>query len=212
MLTWKQKNYKILLTRKQRSDTMIDLSLKLERDNEVWNWLKNQENKLISAGHIGTHIDVYNKSEIPQSYIKSRGVIVDCSNYNLDKEIGIECIQDKIINNGDFIIFKTNIGEKYPYGSDIYIKNHNQLSLELIDYLIDREVNFIGIDCAGIRRGKEHFEADIKCENNNVYVVENLDLSQINSYEKEINIYTIWINNPFSTGLAARVLIDFMEE
>ncbi|HSQ87413.1 cyclase family protein [Romboutsia sp.] len=191
---------------------MIDISLKLERTNNVWNWLKSQENKLISAGHIGTHIDVYNKSEIPENYIKSRGVIIDCSNYRLDEEICMECIQGKEINNGDFIIFKTNIGEKYPYGSDIYIKNHHQLSLELIDYLINKKVHFIGIDCAGIRRGKEHFEADIKCENNNVYVVENLDLSQVTYYEKEISVYTIWINNPIVTGLATRVLIYFMEE
>jgi len=191
---------------------MIDISLKLERTNNVWNWLKSQENKLISAGHIGTHIDVYNKSEIPENYIKSRGVIIDCSNYRLDEEIGMECIQGKEINNGDFIIFKTNIGEKYPYGSDIYVKNHHQLSLELIDYLINKKVHFIGIDCAGIRRGKEHFEADIKCENNNVYVVENLNLSQVTYYEKEISVYTIWINNPIVTGLATRVLIDFMEK
>jgi len=191
---------------------MIDISIKLERTNNVWNWLKSQENKLISAGHIGTHIDVYNKSEIPENYIKSRGVIIDCSNYRLDEEIGMECIQGKEINNGDFIIFKTNIGEKYPYGSDIYIKNHHQLSLELIDYLINKKVHFIGIDCAGIRRGKEHFEADIKCENNNVYVVENLNLSQVTYYEKEISVYTIWINNPIVTGLATRVLIDFMEK
>lgn len=190
---------------------MIDITLKLEKNNNVWNWLKSQENKLIAAGHIGTHIDVYNKSEIPESYIKSKGVIIDCSKYGLDEEIGMECIQGKEINNGDFIIFKTNIGEKYPYGSDIYIKNHHQLSFELIDYLINKKVRFIGIDCAGIRRGKEHVEVDIKCENNNVYVVENLNLSQVTNYEKEISVYTIWINNPIATGLATRVLIDFME-
>lgn len=191
---------------------MIDISLKLERTNDVWNWLKSQENKLISAGHIGTHIDVYNKSEVPENYIKSRGVIVDCSKYGLDKEIGMESIQDKVINNDDFIIFKTNIGKKYPYGSDIYIKSHHQLSLELIDYLIAKKVHFIGIDCAGIRRGKEHFEADIKCENNNVYVIENLELSQLIHYDQEINVYTVWINNPLATGLATRVLIDFVEK
>ncbi|MGB5824380.1 MAG: cyclase family protein [Proteocatella sp.] len=191
---------------------MIDISLKLERNNVVWNWLKSQENKLISSGHIGTHIDVYNKSEVPESYIKSRGVIVDCSKYGLDKEIGMESIKDKIINSGDFVIFKTNIGEEHPYGSEAYVKSHHQLSMDLIDCLIGKKVNFIGIDCAGIRRGKEHFEADIKCENNNVYVVENLDLSKLVHYSKEINVYAIWINNPFATGLATRVLIDFMEK
>lgn len=203
--------YKILLSWKQRSSVMVDISLKLEKDNHVWNWLKSQENKLIAAGHIGTHIDVYNKSEVPETYMKSRGVIVDCTQYALDQEIGMEAIQDSVINKGDFVIFKTDIGAKYPYGSDMYIKNHYQLSLALIDYLIDRKVHFIGIDCAGLRRGKQHFEVDVKCEDSNVYVVENLDLSKVTAYNQEIAIYTIWINNPLATGLATRVFVEGIE-
>ncbi len=51
--------------------------------------------------------------------------------------------------------------KKYPYGCDEYIKRHHQLSMELIDYLITKKVNFIGIDFAGVRRGKEHYSADV---------------------------------------------------
>ncbi|MGL5650069.1 MAG: cyclase family protein [Clostridium sp.] len=188
---------------------MIDISLKIEKENKVWEWFKTQENKLISAGHIGTHIDVYKKSEIPESYMKSRGIIVDCTKYSKDEEIGLEAIvSSNNIKEGDFIIFKTNIGEKYPYGSDVYVHNHNQLSDELIDYLINKSVNFIGIDCAGIRRGKEHFKADVKCEENGVYVVENLDLSKVSIYNKGLTTYTVWIDNPFATGLSTKVLIE----
>jgi len=190
---------------------MIDISMKLEKNHEVWKWLESQNNKLISTGHIGTHIDVYNKSEIPEIYIKTKGILIDCTSYNLDDEIGIETLKNKNIEKGDFVIFKTNIQEKYPYGSEVYIKSHNQLSWELINYLTYKEVSFIGIDCAGIRRGKEHFEADIKCEENNTYIIENLDLRNLtNDNSKKFLIYTIWIDNPLSTGLATRVFVDYI--
>lgn len=187
---------------------MIDISLKIEKDNKVWDWFKTQENKLISAGHIGTHIDVYKRSEVPTSYMESRGIVLDCTKYSRDVEIGLEVLSLVDIKKGDFVIFKTNIGEKYPYGSDVYVHNHNQLSDELIDYLINKKVNFIGIDCAGIRRGKEHFKADVRCEENGVYVVENLDVSKINNYNKGLKTYTVWIDNLFATGLSTRVLIE----
>jgi len=94
---------------------------------------------------------------------------------------------------------------------NVFIKSHNQLSWELINYLTYKEVSFIGIDCAGIRRGKEHFEADIKCEENNTYIIENLDLRNLtNDNSKKFLIYTIWIDNPLSTGLATRVFVDYI--
>lgn len=188
---------------------MIDISIKLERDHEVWEWVKSQSNKLITAGHVGTHIDAYNKSEIPQDYIRTNGVLVDCSSYDLDEEIGIEALENIDIKRNDFVIFKTNIQSNNPYGSEIYINKHNQLSWELIDYLLDKKVRFIGIDCAGIRRGKEHFKADIKGEENKTYIVENLDLSKIDYCNgHRFDVYTIWIDNPISTGLATRVFVE----
>lgn len=187
---------------------MIDISIKLERDNKVWEWVKSQSNKLITAGHVGTHIDVYNKSDVPEEYIRTEGVLVDCSNYDLDEEIGMEVLENVNIKSNDFVIFKTNIQSNNPYGSEIYINKHHQLSWELIDYLLDKKVWFIGIDCAGIRRGKEHFKADIKGEKNKTYIVENLDLSKIDYCNGcRFDVYTIWINNPISTGLSTRVFV-----
>ncbi|CAH2215383.1 cyclase family protein [Tepidibacter aestuarii] len=188
---------------------MIDITLKLDKDNKVWKWLESQENKLINAGHIGSHIDVYKKSNIPIEYFKTKGVLIDCTNYGLDEEIGIEVLKDIEIEESSFIIFKTNIQINYPYGSDIYVKQHPELSWELIDYLLERNVHFIGIDFAGIRRGKEHFKADEKSEENNTYVIENLDLRKLKiTIEDEFDVYTMWIENPFATGLSTRVLID----
>jgi kynurenine formamidase len=185
---------------------MIDITIRLEKDHEAWKWLDSQEYKLANAGHIGTHIDVYEKSDIPIEYFKTIGVLIDCTNYYLEKEIGIEVLRDVEIRQDSFVIFKTDIQRKYPYGSDVYINQHYELSWELINYLLEQKVCFIGIDCAGIRRGKEHFRADVKAERNRTFVIENLDLRNLTS--RIFFVYTMWINNPFSTGLSARVLVD----
>ena len=185
---------------------MIDITIKLESDHEAWKWLESQENKLANAGHIGTHVDVYEKSDIPIEYFKTTGVLIDCTSYSLEEEIGIEVLKETEIEQGSFVIFKTNIQRKHPYGSDIYINQHYELSWELINYLLLQKVCFIGIDCAGIRRGNEHFLADIKSERNCTYVIENLNLIDLTS--GKFIVYTMWINNPFSTGLSARVLVD----
>lgn len=188
---------------------MIDISIKLKRDHKVWDWLKSQNNKLISQGHIGTHIDVYKKSDISEDYIKTKGILIDCSNYSLNEEIDLDILENITIRQNDFVMFKTNIQENNPYGSDVYINNHYQLSWALIDFLINKNVSFIGIDCAGIRRGKEHFQADIKAEENKTYIIENLDLSKLKyNNGNKFDVYTIWINNPLSTGLATRVLVE----
>ncbi|WFD10244.1 cyclase family protein [Tepidibacter hydrothermalis] len=190
---------------------MLDITLKLDKNNKVWKWLESQENKLINAGHVGTHVDVYKKSNIPLEYFKTKGVLIDCTNYSLDEEIGIEALKDIEIKESSFVMFKTNIQSNYPYGSDVYVKQHPELSWELIDYLLERKVYFIGIDCAGIRRGKEHVKADVKSEENNTYVIENLDLSKLNdTIEDEFDVYTMWIDNPFATGLSTRVLVDII--
>ncbi len=196
---------------KESEVDMKDISLKIGRENIVWKWLESQDDSLITSGHIGTHIDVYNKSEVPENYFESDGVIVDCRSYHINQEIGMDSIQNLKIEQGTFVIFRTDMMKKYPYGSEKYINNHYQLSMELIDYLSSKKINFIGVDFAGIRRGKEHFEADIKCENREVYVIENLDLTRVEEFLKSIKVYTAWINNPLATGLSTKVFIEEKE-
>lgn len=188
---------------------MLDITMKLKKDNKVFEWLESTDNKLAKQGHIGTHIDVYKKTDVPLEYFKTKAIIIDCSNYDLDKEIGIEITKNIDIQKNDFVIFRSNIQEQYEYGSDIYINNHHQLSFELIDYLISKEIAFIGVDFAGIRRGKEHVQADIKAEENKLYIIENLDLKALDGkINNKVDAYTLWIENPFCTGLSTRILLD----
>jgi len=188
---------------------MIDITLKLDKNHDVWKWLEAQDNKLLNAGHIGTHIDVYKKSSIPIDYFKSQGLLIDCTSFGINEQIGIEVVDGHEITEGTFIMFKTDIQTEHPYGSDVYINNHPELSWELIDHLLEKKVHFIGIDCAGIRRGKEHVKADVKSEENDTYVVENLSLENLSVNQGQLfDVFTMWIDNPFLTGLSTRIFID----
>lgn len=187
---------------------MFEISLKIDKNHEIWRELSSNKNTLLASGHIGTHIDIHEKMEIPKEYLKCDGILIDCTNYDLEREIGLEVVKKINIKKKDFIIFKTGIQKKAPYGSSNYLKNHQELSWELIDYLLDRKVAFIGIDCAGIRRGEEHYKADIKCERNKTYVVENLSSENLEKLLlKKFKVFTIWIDNPLLTGLSTKIFI-----
>lgn len=187
---------------------MIEISMKIADEDKVWDFVRNNKNPLMISGHIGTHIDIYNKSEIPEEYLVREGIFIDCSKYHFDEEIGLECVEGKEINEGDFIIFFTNIQTISKYGEEIYIHQHHQLSQELIDFLLMKKVSFIGIDCAGIRRGEEHIIADKKCEENKTFVIENLSsekLKELGNSFKKFKVMSVWHKNPLLTGLPVRL-------
>jgi len=50
-------------------------------------------------------------------------------------------------------MFHTGFISKETYGTKDYFTNHPQLSNELIDALLEKNICIIGIDCAGVRRG-----------------------------------------------------------
>ena len=105
------------------------------------------------AGHFGTHFDVMNK-EFPLSYTRRDAIVFhvrDC----WDREITCGDISLDAVHADMFVGFCTGYLEKTGYGTPEYHKNHPVLSYELIDALIERKVSIIGIDFAGVRRGKE---------------------------------------------------------
>ena len=184
---------------------IIDLTTKV-KEELVEPWLAKQEKKHIALGHVGTHLDTYLKSEIPLEYFKTRGVLIDASSYSEKREIDVKDVKKYEIKKGDFVLFRTDRINK-TYGTVEYFKDHPELSQDLIKYLAKKEVAFIGIDAAGIRREKEHTPADKYCEEKNVYVIENLcNLDKINF--DEMNIYTMWLEDKETTGLRCRVIAE----
>lgn len=183
----------------------IDITTIVSEKSPMVQWAKKQDNPHVAMGHIGTHLDTYEKSNIPLDYFKSNGVLFDVRNI---LEITSQSIDiDKIPENG-FVIFRTGQIERHSYGDKLYYDNHPQLSKELIALLCEKKIHFIGVDCAGIRQHSEHEEADRYCEKNGVYVIENL--THLNLIENgNFTVYTMWLDDEVMTGLKCRVIVEF---
>ncbi len=186
---------------------IIDLTTKVNKQL-MEQWLSTQENRHIATGHVGTHLDIYNKSAIPLEYFKSRGVILDVSGISEKREIGMEDVAGINIPQNSFVLIRTTRSEKEAYGTPDYFSNHPQLSNDLIEYLLSIKIRFIGIDCSGIRRGDEHEKADRLCESKGVYVIENLSNLDRLADAISFKIYTLWFNDEIATGLPCRIIAD----
>ncbi len=160
-----------------------------------------------TSGHLGTHFDVMNK-EFPIEFIERNGIVFDVSRIN-DRDIEVNDIDIELVKKDMFVAFHSGYIEKVPYGAKEYFKNHPQLSNELIEELLKRQISIIGVDCSGVRRGKEHGIADQKCADNGAFVIENLcNLKEILKDKKSVeflaNTYPIKFQG--MSGLPCRVV------
>lgn len=161
------------------------------------------------TGHLGTHFDVMNK-EFPLEYLKKTAVIFDVRSVRerdiSTKDIDLDQIQEQM-----FVIFHTGFIEDEGYGTEKYFKEHPQLSDELIDVLLKKKVSMIGIDFAGVRRGKEHTPKDQYCADRGVFIIENLcNLGEAlrNEAQVKMTAYTFPVNYAEMTGLPCRVILE----
>ena len=186
----------------------IDLTTHVSQDCLAMQWANIQENAYIAMGHVGTHLDTYEKSEIPLEYFKSQAIVFDVRN---KPEVSCDDIDLALIEQGDFVLFRTGQMETYGYENDAYVKNHPQLSHDLIHTLMDKKIRFIGVDCPGIRQNKEHEPADCFCEQHGTYVIENLsNLSSITT--QRFTMYTMWLYDEKMTGLRCKVIAECAEK
>ena len=188
---------------------IIDLTTNVSINNPIFDWVRSQNNIPLAMGHIGTHLDTYEKTNIPLEYFKSRGVVFHVVGI---VEVCTSHIAVENIKEGDFVLFRTGQLEKYGYGKEEYFQNHPQLSNELIQELIVRKVRFIGIDAPGIRQHAEHRNADCLCERAGVYVIENLCNLDKLSNNSSMTIYAMWLDDSEVTGLRCRVLAELDEK
>ena len=183
---------------------IIDITTVVAKDSPLIAWAESQDNKHIAMGHVGTHLDTYEKTNIPLEYFNSIGTIFDVRNI---EEIGVKDIDISKVLPNSFVLFRTGQIEKHSYGDKEYFDNHPQLSHELINELIAKKIRFIGIDCAGIRQQSEHEKADRLCEKNGVYAIENLQHLE-NIQTSQFTVYTMWLDDENMTGLKCRVIVE----
>ncbi len=184
---------------------LIDLTLRVSplAQRNAWS-----NEPTASIGHLGTHFDVMNK-EFPLSFTRRNAVVFDAR--EAEDEVGAGNIDLGMVSSGMFIAFYTGYIEKHEYGSKIYFSSHPQLSDALIEELLRRRVSIIGIDCAGIRRGREHTPKDQHCADRGVFIVENLcSLGLVlNSNRSAIfTAHTYPMNFEGMTGLPCRVVAE----
>lgn len=159
------------------------------------------------VGHLGTHFDVMNK-EFPLAYTRRKGIVFDVSSIR-DRDIGIDDVVIEEIQQDMFVAFYTGFIEEFSYGSSTYFAEHPQLSDDLIDSLLERGISIIGVDCSGIRRGKEHTPKDQYCADRGVFVVENLcNLKSVVDHGGAFTAHTYPVNYTGMTGLPCRVIAE----
>lgn len=184
----------------------IDVTLKITP--KLLESATNHEQKAF-RGHLGTHFDVMNQT-FSLDYIERVGVIFDVSGVH-DRDIEISDIDLDKIPQDSFVLFYTGFIEEVGYGNATYFHKHPQLSKELIETLIQKKISLIGIDFAGVRRGKEHTPTDQYCADHQVFIIENLtNLKELLNHD-EIIVHTYPLNYEGWTGLPSRVIAEIKE-
>lgn len=182
----------------------IDITLKITP--EMLNAAKENENKDLT-GHLGTHFDVMDK-EFPLEYTQRKAVVFDVSDIK-NRDIDVCDIDLDKVGAEMFVAFYTGFSEREEYGTQRYFKEHPQLSNELIDVLLEKRISVIGVDFAGVRRGKEHTPKDQYCADRGVFIVENLcNLKAVISTGGELVVHTYPMNFTRLSGLPCRVIAE----
>jgi len=179
----------------------MNLNLKtFDMPKKLREWAKKQDEH--QARHIGTHIDVYNYSDLDLSLKSCRGVVVDVRDLDI---IGCERVEKIEVEKGDFIIFRTGFMEKFGYGTEEYLdlKDAPFLTDEAVDSLIDRGIKFIGIDLHGIQHGKDHRKIDEYTESRGAYIIENM--TNLNKISDIIQLKLEWNQKEGSTAIPVKI-------
>lgn len=183
---------------------LIDITLKITP--EMIKDVPGNTSKAL-VGHVGTHFDVMDK-EFPLAYTRREGIVFDVSSVKA-RDISTADVDLGAVRQDMFVAFYTGFMDEVGYGTKPYFARHPQLSQALMDALLERGVSIIGIDCAGIRRGKEHVPADQRCADKGTFVIENLsELNAVLAQGGSFTAHTYPMRFSGITGLPCRVIAE----
>ncbi|MDO4275387.1 MAG: cyclase family protein [Eubacteriales bacterium] len=201
--------YEIYLEDKRESSAAVIVDLTVLITPKMVKDAQGNEKKAL-VGHLGTHFDVMDKT-FPLGYTRRKAVVYDVSDVS-GREIGVQDIDLSVLQEDMFVAFYSGYIDRVPYGSKEYFSDHPQLSNELLEVLTDKKISVIGVDFAGVRRGKEHTPMDQYCADKGVFVVENLcNLKDVLKGKKCVffTANTYPMNYAEVTGLPCRVTAEF---
>lgn len=142
--------------------------------------------------------------------MKNKGKVFNISHIKTG-EVKVNDLDLSNVEKGDFVMFYSGILKQLRYGSKEYLSTYIELSNELIDYLIDKEVNFIGVDMAGAQKPATHLYIDQYCADRGIFIIENLDNLDVlleKAFNKPFTVYTFPVNMSGFSGLPCRVIAE----
>jgi kynurenine formamidase len=191
---------------------LIDLTLPIDEQDKN-NPFFNQDHAINVSrlGHLGTHLDIMKAGNLDLNRFIGTAKLVHVENI-FSRQIEPADFENKAaLQKGDFVIFKTDWLDTY-YKTDFYVsghpeKGHPELSDKTLEFLIQKEVNFIGIDAAGVKRKEGHAKADYFCADHNVFVIENIvNLQQLTQDSFKFYCFPLHLKN--SSGLPVRLIAE----
>lgn len=190
---------------------LIDLTLPIDEQDKNNPFLNHKAGVNVARlGHLGTHLDIMDVGNLELDRFISPAKIVHVENM-FNRQIEPSDFVNKVdIQKGDFVIFKTEWFKTY-YRTAFYLGHpeigHPELSDKTLELLIQKEVNFIGIDAAGVKRKEDHLKADQFCADHNIFVIENIvNLEKLNQDNFKIYCFPLHLKN--SSGLPVRLIAE----
>jgi kynurenine formamidase len=179
---------------------------------------------LSMSAHTATHVDlVFAENRIEPERMIGRGKLLDVTQVG-EGEIQLDDVQHQAcpepcpeqgrresrrveIESGDFVFFRTDWSKLV--GTEEY-HNHPELSPEVVQWLVSKRINAVGIDALGLGRDRRHSEYDRLLIENNIFVIENLvNLSAIPRREFKVYCFPLKIENV--DAIPARVVVEITE-
>ncbi|NFR85925.1 MULTISPECIES: cyclase family protein [unclassified Clostridium] len=156
--------------------------------------------------NMGTHIDVMGADvSIENERLISEGIKFNVSHI-VDRPINLSDLDISRIKEGVYVFFQTG-WDKYFEDEEKY-NNHLEVSMEVIEYLVDKKVNMIGIDALGLGVGRNHGIIDVYLGKNKTYAIENLaNLGSIP--EENFKVYCLPMKIEGLDAFPARILIEY---
>jgi len=157
------------------------------------------------SAHTATHVDlVFADRHIDPERMIGIGKLIDVSQLP-GTEIRLADVEHQVdIERGDFVFFRTDWSrfadtEKYH--------DHPELSKEVVEWLIAKEINTVGIDALGLAQGRGHGEFDRLLARQDILVIENLaNLAAIPG--RHFKVYCLPLKIDHTDAIPARVMVE----
>jgi kynurenine formamidase len=167
------------------------------------------ESTMISlSAHTATHVDlVFTEKRIDPRRMIGTGKLIDVTRVS-GGGVRLDDVKHQVeIESGDFVFFRTDWSQ---FVGTVKYYDHPELSLEVVQWLVSKNINAVGIDALGLGRDRKHGEYDRLLARNNIFVIENLaNLSAIP--KKKFNTYCFPLKIENTDAIPARVVVEIDE-